>query len=502
MIVRDEEKHLTKCLSSVKDIVDEIVIVDTGSTDRTLEIAGEFNSSIFYFKWNNDFSAARNFALSKCQSDWILYLDADEELNQYSIEELKIRIEGKPVAVNCVVKSLTTGESKISLMKYPRLFPNDSRIKFEGKVHEQIQNSLDINKIPLVDSTIEIIHYGYILDQKSANIKLERNLNLLLTSKTKNHYDTLRLAQTLHGLKRFEEAEVYFKKLINDKTTDAKLRGIGYLHFTIMKYESHDVVTALELGQKALKYIPENAYLNYLLAILLLRSGNLIISLNHLLVAIERNKSLIEKTQQPENETVLDQSNLYFKAIDLALTLNDESQIEKIVSEFVSHLTKEKKISNNFLRNIFSSIQSNKILSSLEIDFIKSIVTNSNLQYFLELLKRYNVNEIKEKLLLDLNRTFSNSAQIKKHLALLYVNSEPGKSIELFYESLKIEDDASIYFYLISLYLGIKDYFSAKEVYLTLVQNYSNVSEIKPKIEILSNKLWQILNLTEPLPVS
>ncbi len=81
MIVKNEEKHLARCLSSVKDVADEIVIVDTGSTDKTIEIAESFSAKIFHFDWVNDFSAARNFALSKCTGDWILYLDADEELN-------------------------------------------------------------------------------------------------------------------------------------------------------------------------------------------------------------------------------------------------------------------------------------------------------------------------------------------------------------------------------------------------------------------------------------
>ncbi|MBK7632424.1 MAG: glycosyltransferase family 2 protein [Ignavibacteriales bacterium] len=79
MIVKNEERHLARCLSSVKDVVDEIVIVDTGSTDNTIEIAESFNAKIFHFDWVNDFSAARNFALTKCIGNWILYLDADEE---------------------------------------------------------------------------------------------------------------------------------------------------------------------------------------------------------------------------------------------------------------------------------------------------------------------------------------------------------------------------------------------------------------------------------------
>jgi glycosyltransferase involved in cell wall biosynthesis len=78
MIVKNEERHLSRCLQSVKDIVDEMVIVDTGSTGRTKEIAYSFGAKVFDFEWINDFSAARNYALEKSTSDWNLVLDADE----------------------------------------------------------------------------------------------------------------------------------------------------------------------------------------------------------------------------------------------------------------------------------------------------------------------------------------------------------------------------------------------------------------------------------------
>jgi len=82
MIVKNEEANLRDCLESVKDVVDEIVLVDTGSTDKTIRIAEEFGAKIYRFNWINDFSAARNFALKQSTGDWILYLDADEGLKQ------------------------------------------------------------------------------------------------------------------------------------------------------------------------------------------------------------------------------------------------------------------------------------------------------------------------------------------------------------------------------------------------------------------------------------
>ena len=88
MIVKNEETNLARALQSVKNVVDEIVIVDTGSTDKTKAIAKSFNAKVFNFEWTNNFSAARNYALEKSDGDWIIYLDADEELSTGSVNEL------------------------------------------------------------------------------------------------------------------------------------------------------------------------------------------------------------------------------------------------------------------------------------------------------------------------------------------------------------------------------------------------------------------------------
>ena len=85
MIVKDEQDVLKRCLESVKNIVDEIIIVDTGSTDNTIEIAKEYTHKIYHLKWENDFAKARNYSLSKATKDYILWLDADDYLDNESI---------------------------------------------------------------------------------------------------------------------------------------------------------------------------------------------------------------------------------------------------------------------------------------------------------------------------------------------------------------------------------------------------------------------------------
>ena len=95
MIVKNEERSLRKCLESAKPIVDEIIIADTGSNDRSLEIAREMGAQVFEFSWVNDFSAARNFALSHSDADWNLVLDADEYLRPASRKQLEKILESR-----------------------------------------------------------------------------------------------------------------------------------------------------------------------------------------------------------------------------------------------------------------------------------------------------------------------------------------------------------------------------------------------------------------------
>src|SRR3989338_5592832 len=89
MITKNEEKYLEQCLNSVKDLVDETIIVDTGSTDKTKEIAKRFNAKVYDFKWADDFSAARNESLKHATKDWILILDADEVMDKEAVKTIK-----------------------------------------------------------------------------------------------------------------------------------------------------------------------------------------------------------------------------------------------------------------------------------------------------------------------------------------------------------------------------------------------------------------------------
>lgn len=141
MIVKNEAATLPKCLNSVKGVVDEIIILDTGSSDRTPHIAQEFGAKVYHFQWCNDFSAARNAALQYVTSDWILVLDADETLTPSIVPQMISAIESDEyILINLVRQEVGAEQSPYSLVS--RLFRNHSQIHFQRPYHALVDDSV------------------------------------------------------------------------------------------------------------------------------------------------------------------------------------------------------------------------------------------------------------------------------------------------------------------------------------------------------------------------
>lgn len=211
IITKNERSHLARCLASAKPVVDEIIVVDTGSADETRDLAIVFGAKLFDFAWTDDFSKARNYSLSKASGDWILVLDADEALSSKDYEGFRRLLEGcRPAAfrmqtrnysnlVNTVGFRPNRGEypDEAGMGWYPsdkvRLFPNDSRIHFDYPVHELVEPSLNDLRIPIRECAIAIHHYGVLnnvqaLHKTSAYRKLGRK-------KVKNFKDAAALKE-------------------------------------------------------------------------------------------------------------------------------------------------------------------------------------------------------------------------------------------------------------------------------------------------------------------
>jgi tetratricopeptide (TPR) repeat protein len=208
MIVRDEETHLDECLRSIVDEVDEIIVVDTGSTDATKDIARRYTPNVFDYPWEEDFSIARNYAIEKASGDWILYIDADERLVVSRHGSLRGCVQQQDIVALSV-----RFRPRVNFTPYReiRLFRRDPRIRFQGKIHEtprfNIHNVMESDKLGSSTADVDINHLGY---EGDLTAKYRRNLPLLEEA-TKMSPERVFLwtdmAEALAGLGRAEEAK-------------------------------------------------------------------------------------------------------------------------------------------------------------------------------------------------------------------------------------------------------------------------------------------------------
>ncbi|TAK26885.1 MAG: tetratricopeptide repeat protein [Chloroflexota bacterium] len=196
MIVKDEEKNLRRCLESVRGHVDEMVVVDTGSSDRTPEIAQELGARVLHFQWTDNFAAARNYAVQNATGDWVLHLDADEELETSTASSLRSLLARIGSRLGCyrlpVVNLIGKPDRPSKLLSYQRrLFRRQPEmIRYVGIIHEQVQ-CLTGDRNWILESTddFRIIHYGYLPQAYQEKGKHGRNFPLLLEAQRRDPYN-------------------------------------------------------------------------------------------------------------------------------------------------------------------------------------------------------------------------------------------------------------------------------------------------------------------------
>ncbi len=184
MIVRDEQENLPRCLASVPGIFDEIVVIDTGSTDRTREIAREFGARVFEFAWIDDFAAARNEALSHATGDYAFWLDADDVVEPAERDKLRALLDGlgsgEPAGyvVRCACDPGTDGSGGATVVDHVRLFPIRDDLRWTYRVHEQIMPALRRAGIPVRWTDLVVRHTGYV-NLALRGRKLDRDARIL-----------------------------------------------------------------------------------------------------------------------------------------------------------------------------------------------------------------------------------------------------------------------------------------------------------------------------------
>ena len=279
MIVKNEEQNLKRCLNSVSGIVNEIIVVDTGSIDSTCDIARQYGAILHHFLWNDNFSDARNASLELAQGDWILFLDADEELS-YDSREVLIRLIENETVEGYFVKILNHLGKEGWIETVPdlvfRLFRNKKEYRFHGAIHEQIADVIleeNSKSRYQVAEDLVIIHHGYL--DELIEMKNKKHRNLTLIEKELELTPQNRLLQFHYGVELFrseryaEAAAVLIRSATDiDPSTIYLPKLIRYI--VIAQQASGQLSEALNSAALGLQLFPNYADLYYYTGLILL----------------------------------------------------------------------------------------------------------------------------------------------------------------------------------------------------------------------------------------
>lgn len=217
IITKNEEKNIGKCLAPLMPYGFEIIVVDTGSTDRTREIAAAYTGHIYDFKWIDDFSAARNFSLQKASHNYVLVLDSDEFLSDIDLDGLYKGIKENPHSVGMLLRNNQYTSNGI-VTNYPdrveRLFHKEC-YHYEQPIHEQVVNNKSGYAYDRFDIPLVVEHSGYLGTEEELRQKMERNNTLLfkeLKTQPDNPYIYFQIAQSYNMVYDYENSYQYYSK--------------------------------------------------------------------------------------------------------------------------------------------------------------------------------------------------------------------------------------------------------------------------------------------------
>ncbi|MCM1156480.1 MAG: glycosyltransferase [Roseburia sp.] len=254
MIAKNEDNHIEECLKRLRPCKFEIVVVDTGSVDRTVERAQRYTDKVFHFDWCSDFSAARNYSISQASNDWVLNIDCDEYLENINLETIAAALKDNQESVGMIVRNnpyIIQGARSIMSERIGRLF-NRRYCHYEGIIHEQV-TTLEGKEPASFELPLTFYHEGYVAESDK-RMRATRNLEMLLRdleTKEANPYIYFQLGQNYVYLNDLEKAAHYYK-LGLDLNCDphyafvqTMLETYGYCLIELAQYD-----LALELQEK------------------------------------------------------------------------------------------------------------------------------------------------------------------------------------------------------------------------------------------------------------
>jgi glycosyltransferase involved in cell wall biosynthesis len=295
MIVKNEIANIGACLNIAKALADEMIVVDTGSADRTADVATVFGARVFTYTWNDDFSAARNFSLEQATGDWVLVLDADEMIaskDHASLMQQIAEYAEKPVAFSIMTRNYThlanAFQWRANDGSYPgheaglgwipshkvRLFPRMKSIRFRYPVHERVDPSIKEANIPIEDCQIPVHHYGDLNEgKKQRKAKVYFDLGFAKLNSLDQNLEAIReLAIQAGQLERWTEAIELWQRLLNKHPNFTE----AYVNMSSAYWQMAQYEKAFELAQRAMKIDSSLREARYNTAVCLLFFGKIL----------------------------------------------------------------------------------------------------------------------------------------------------------------------------------------------------------------------------------
>lgn len=278
MIVKDEEKNIERALSWGKGIVSEQIVVDTGSSDRTVEIAERMGAKVYHFPWIDDFAAAKNYAIDQAQGDWIAFLDADEYFSEEDARKVRDYIEElhKTDAGAFMTGWINLNQAGeiMTVMSQIRVFRNMPDLRYKGRIHEylELEDGKSLEVVDLVDE-LNICHSGY--EERELKEKEGRNLRLIL-AELQEHPEDYRmlgyLGKEYMVTEEYDKAVKAFRQAIAQIPEEAKgfydgtTSEILLRLLVILKADPKtDPSAVMEVYEQAVRDWPEDADYDYIM---------------------------------------------------------------------------------------------------------------------------------------------------------------------------------------------------------------------------------------------
>jgi tetratricopeptide (TPR) repeat protein len=271
MIVRDSARTLPACLASIAPWVDEMIVVDTGSLDETREIARQFGARVFEVPWIDDFAAARNESLRHATGEWLFWMDSDDTIDEANGKQLRALAAsthdpatlGYVIQVHCPTK-LESGQVEITVVDHVKLFRNDPRLQFEGRIHEQILPSIRAlgGEVGWTDLFVE--HSGSDQSHDGKQRKVERDLRILkldLAERPDHPFVLFNLGMTYEDIGEYSQAETWLRRCLqHSRPGESHIRKAYALLASSLERQGRDE-EALGVCQQGLALFSEDAEL-------------------------------------------------------------------------------------------------------------------------------------------------------------------------------------------------------------------------------------------------